>query len=108
MPEILQVKSPEPSRKINWKNILITVVVLVLLIGGGVGIWILLKQPSTQPPSQTSIATSSAEKDETANWKTFTSKDNNYTIKYPNNWKRYDSLSIPSFSEKDPLVYTRG
>ncbi|MDP2720450.1 MAG: hypothetical protein Q8O75_00700 [bacterium] len=115
MPENLQPETnqPKPSHKINWKNILIGVVVGILLIGGGVAIWLMLGQPSTKLPSQTPISTPSsqtstpsAQKDETAGWKTY--KDESISIKYPASWNRYDSISEPSFSEKDPSSVSPG
>src|SRR3990170_1466622 len=79
MPGDLQTDTSQtkPPRKINWKFILIGIFVVTLFIGGGVAIWLLLNRPSTQPPSKTPASTSSAQtstpsaqKDETADWKT--------------------------------------
>ncbi|MDP2720449.1 MAG: hypothetical protein Q8O75_00695 [bacterium] len=83
MPEDPQISADQPqsSRKINWKKILIVVAIAILLIGGGVAVWLLVGQPSTTPPSKTPTSTPSAETstpsaqvDETANWKTYTSE----------------------------------
>ncbi len=95
MPENLVINS-QSSQKINLKNILIIVVVFILLIGGGVTVWLLLGNPSTTLPSRTptstpsaDTSTPSAQKDKTANWKTYkTSRQNasNFIVNYPNDW----------------------
>ncbi|OGY27544.1 MAG: hypothetical protein A2Z42_03035 [Candidatus Woykebacteria bacterium RBG_19FT_COMBO_43_10] len=88
MPENLQTGGDQPKspRKINFQFILIGLFVVTLLIGGGVAIWLLLNHPSTKLPTQTSTSATSAEKDETANWKTYKNEKIGITFNYPNNW----------------------
>ena len=83
---------PENSekKKINWKRVLICVIIGVIL-GGLLAVWIHLSLgiqtsfPKVVPVTP-KTATTSAKKDETADWKTYTSKTANFSIKYPKTW----------------------
>ena len=106
---------------INWKTVLIGVVIGTVLVGLGVAIYFLL-QPKPEPTSTATtkqatpsakIATPSAQKDETAEWKVY--RTSTFTIKYPRTWfenktykgarQRGDALggvSALDFSVKNP------
>jgi hypothetical protein len=78
------------QKKINWKRVLIYVIIGVIL-GGLLAVWIHLSLGiQTSFPKVVTItpktATTSAKKDETAGWKTYTSKTANFSIKYPKTW----------------------
>jgi hypothetical protein len=93
MPE----KPEQPQKSLNWKNVLIGVLIGSILVGGGVGLLCyLLFQPKSSEPTVTTPkkatssakkATPSAQKDETAGWKTFTSTKFGFKVKYPSEWK---------------------
>ncbi len=79
---------------INWKNILIGVVIGVVLIGLGVLIFLIL-QPKPEPTTTVTtkkatpaakISTPSAEKDETADWETYTGETISVSFKIPQNF----------------------
>jgi hypothetical protein len=106
----------EQPNKINFKNILIGVVIGAVLIGLGIVIFLLL-QPKEGPTSPTKKATPSAKvstppakKDETADWNVYTGAY--YTFKYPSNWKietgyTTDELRLVSpdlVAETGPLI----
>ena len=82
------------NNSINWKRVLITVVIGAVIVGLGVIVFLFLQPKPTEPaPVTTKEATSSAttttpsaEKDETADWKTYSSK--NFSFKYPPSWKQ--------------------
>lgn len=95
MPENLppETNQPQQFQKINWKNVLIGVLVGILLIGGGVAVWLLLGNPSTSLPSKTPTATPPAETstpssqiDETADWKTYEGETIPVSFKIPSNY----------------------
>src|SRR3989344_2950632 len=105
MPEV-NTNNPQPSstpspKVINWKTILIGVVIGAVLFGGGGYLVYNAYQPKKEEPVQTTTttpktATPSAKttpkeepkpKDETADWKIYTSSQYNYSIKYPKDWK---------------------
>jgi len=80
--------SAQAKKSINWKNVLIGVVIGAIVIGLGILIWFLLQQKPSEstPATNPKTATTSAKKDETAGWKTFTSTTFKYSIKYPAEW----------------------
>ncbi len=93
---------PQPTsnqRSINWKRVLVVVVIGVVLIGLGVVIFLLL-QPKEETTSVTpkkatpsaKVATPSAKKDETADWKNFVGNIESieYSLKYPKSYKPYN------------------
>lgn len=87
---------PEVSsnqKRVNWKTVLIAVVIGAMLVGLGVAIYLLL-QPKPTPTTQVTtkqstpsakISTPSAEKGETADWKKYTGETNDieFSLKYP-------------------------
>lgn len=89
--------TPNPSQGINWKNIIIGVIIGAVLLGGGGYLAYNAYQPKKEEPAQTpttttktatpSTTTKEEPKDETADWKTY--KDNFYNISYsyPENWE---------------------
>lgn len=92
MPEIPTQPQPTPNQKsINWKGILIVVVIGAIIIGLGVFIFLIFQpKPETTSTVTTKkatpsakIATPSAEKDETADWDTYKNTNYNYSLKYP-------------------------
>lgn len=114
MPEITQSNSLELPRKINWKNILIILVIVILLIGGGVGIWFLLNQPTTQPPTKTPTSTSSAktatpsaQTDKTEDWKTYENDNFAYQIKIPLAWFISDTYCEGEKRSNQVFIYDR-
>ncbi len=109
MPEIPTQSNPnqQMSQGINWKNILIGVVVGATLVGGGFLVYNAYQaKPKESTPTTTKTSTSSANpapqtsppatKDETADWKTYEGKLVNLSLKYPSNW---------TVSEDDKGVY---
>ena len=100
-----------PSQKISWKRVfwiaLVAVVILAILIG--LWWWFVLKTPTTPPaltttPTKKQLipnATPSAKKDETADWKTYTSTEFGFSVKYPQEWLIYDN-KIPPCSGNIP------
>ena len=120
MPEQVQQPAPQPqvttSQGTNWKKIsLILIVVMFLISLVGVGIYLLIPRPTEKPTPTTQpqkIVTPSAKKDETADWKTYTSTRDGYSIKYPQDWivipeKANDGPYIRNF-EPEPGPYPQG
>ena len=69
------------QKKINWKNVLIGVVIGAILVGLGVIIYLLLQPKSETPTTTPKTSTTSAKKDETANWKTLLQKIASLTVR---------------------------
>ena len=102
MPEGSQTQNPQTTplpekSERNWKKILLVLLPFLFLISlVGVGLYLLIPRltegptPITQPQKQATpsatTATPSAKKDETADWKTYSSKD--FSFKYPPSWKQ--------------------
>ncbi len=93
--------------KMNRKGFanIILVVVTVVFLAGAVGYFALTKksEPVAQPPAPTPTQTKAPSPtptltDETANWKTYTNGELEFTTKYPNNWT----------VEIDPATYLGG
>ncbi len=91
----------------------ILIVVLVAILGVGGYFWFSYSNNQTKPaqnvqttktpapatkPESTSSAASPAPNGagETANWKTYTSKNNGYTVKYPASWETYGYSRTPN------------
>ena len=93
----------EANNSINWKKILLFLLILLFLFSlVGVGLYLLIPRPNedpsptTQPEKQ---ATPSAKKDETADWKIYTGESYKvkFSLKYPQNLKAgKDPLGDPS------------
>lgn len=121
MPEEAQIADQKASKetlvktphKINWIHILIGVVLGAGLLGAGFGVYLLTQSQSesTNEPNQVSTssakqatpsatATPSADKDETADWKTYTNPTYNLSFKYPTEWsikeETKDSVTLKS------------
>lgn len=87
----------------------------MILIGLGLLIFYLLQpRPATTPTSTTKISTPSSKqatpkkekpKDETADWKTYTSKTLGVTFKYPKEWDKTEESTgrILTYSSKDEV-----
>lgn len=79
---------------------IIIIILLVILLGGGV--WFGLeknkKEEAKKQETEKQEEVAKAEKEkvskiDTSDWQTFSSKTEGFTIKYPNNWKIYDTSS---------------
>ena len=97
MPEdSTQPQTTPEGKSINWKRILIGAVIGAVLVGiiGALVFYLYQSNqeetnPTTTPKTSTpsaKIATPSAEKDETVDWKIFVYKEGNYSISLPPNW----------------------
>ncbi len=102
MPEItspLNTTQSTPKLRINWLHILIGVIIGVVLLGAGFGVYFLtqpksestnepikVSTPSAKQATPSATATPSADKDETADWKTFTYENPKISFKYPKSW----------------------
>ncbi len=101
MPDVSTEPQVTPNQKsINWKRILIFVVIGVAVIGLGVLIFLILQpKEETTIPVATKKATPSAKKDETSDWIEFVG-NLEYSLKYPKNYKAYNVTS--GEPQKDP------
>ena len=109
MPEIpSQPQTTLTQKSINWKRVLVVVVTVAVVIGLVVLVFLILQpKPETistvttkKATSSTKISTPSAEKDETADWKTYTSKT--ISFKYPSGW----SISDYPYLREDGFLIT--
>jgi len=81
----------QTEKKINWKSVLIGVVIgaiIVLLVGFGFWYFTRPKEETSSTKTKTSTSsaktsTPSASVDETAGWKTYANTTDKYSIKYP-------------------------
>ena len=98
----VQPQSQPTKQGINWKNILIGVVIGAVLVGVGVLVFYLYQgsseeaTPTTTPKTSTPSAktsTPSAQKDETADWVLFEDKVLGFSLKHPTKWFKYPSTS---------------
>ena len=107
MPEA-SPSNPQPSptqqtsQGINWKSIIIGVIVGAVLFGGGGFLVYNAYQPKKEEPAQTTTPTPKTAtpsttpkekeepkpKDETADWKTY--KGTKFAVKHPTDWYSYD------------------
>src|SRR3990170_5008628 len=83
---------------LNWKNILIGVVIGAVLFGGGGYLVYNVYQPKKEEPAQTTTTTKTATpssktttkeetpKDETADWKVYSDSVLKFSIKHPKDW----------------------
>lgn len=94
----LQAVTPsQPNQKVSKKRVLVGIIVIILLILLGIGYLIYISSKSKESSSTTTkTATQSAketskeepkptttQKDETADWQTFTNSSFKYSLKYP-------------------------
>ncbi|OGY25423.1 MAG: hypothetical protein A2Z24_02950 [Candidatus Woykebacteria bacterium RBG_16_44_10] len=116
MPEQVNPVTPQqptvavatPKNPINWKNIIIGVVIGAIIVGIGVAIYLLLQPKPEEPTSPTNpkTATTAAKPkpeppkitDETAGWKTYTDPTRKITFKYPKEW-------VVRTKSNDPTCY---
>mgnify|MGYP001564321650 FL=1 len=78
----------------------IVLVVIIVLIVGVVGYFAFVKKSppivqQTQTPTQTnnSVSPTPTQKDETANWKTYSNSKYRFSLKYPNGWTIEESTN---------------
>ena len=74
----------------------IILIVIIVLAVGAVGYFVFVKKSTptvqqTSTSSQTNNTASPTQKDETANWKTYSSSKYNFYLKYPNGWTLEES-----------------
>src|SRR4030042_1663331 len=88
--------------KINWKNILIGVLIgAVLIIIVVIAFWYFTRpKGTTTSPTTTKTATPSAKNDETTGWKTYQDKDCGFQVKYPTDFNEYASEGGVTFESK--------
>ena len=108
MPEDTPQVQVTTSNKTSWRKISLTVLIIIVVSGLIVGVyWFFvlnkdsdtsdLTGPVPKPQIQTSTpsATSSTQKDETADWKVYKSSADRYSTKYPTNFNlTEDKLSF--------------
>jgi hypothetical protein len=92
---------PEQSKGISWKKISVSVGLIAVVAGiiaGGLYWYFVQNEEEATTTGTTKVttpsskpATPSAEKDETADWKTFTDSTGSFSIKYP---KEYTEVPI--------------
>ncbi|MDP2720746.1 MAG: PsbP-related protein [bacterium] len=104
------IQTKPQSKGISWSKVIVAVVVILVVAGLiGVGVWYYVdSQTKQEVPSVTNkistesakTSTPSAQADETADWKTFTSKKIGYSTKLPKSWLTTvgaeDSLCSPN------------
>jgi hypothetical protein len=99
-----------PKKSISWKKILASVGVIAIVAGLiAVAIWYPVRnQTESSPVVTTDVstpsskqATPSAKKDETADWKTYTSKKVKVKFKHPLDWEIIEEKAV---SDKDVVV----
>ncbi|MCH7541318.1 hypothetical protein IH981_00875 [Patescibacteria group bacterium] len=106
-----KVTPAKTPHKINWLHILIGVIIGIVLLGVGFGVYFLTQSKSEPAKESIKVSTPSAKqatpsgqptttstkKDGTEGWKTFTGKYIKVTFKYPPSWKvsEVDGLSTP-------------
>jgi hypothetical protein len=100
----------------NWKKVLIVVFIGAALLTVVAGAYYYLYGFKQTPTGNNQIeikkATTSAQKDETAGWKTYTSSTIGFSISYPSNWKYSketiatsdQEFSVASLSKSQPPV----
>jgi hypothetical protein len=114
-PTTYPTPQPAPTSKTTW--IFIAVIVVLIGVASYFGYQnYQLKQPlTTQQPSPTpattivdsptSTSTPTYTPDPISNWKTYTDTKNDYSIKYPSNFKienKDEDVNINDFTEADP------
>jgi len=104
MPEVpTQPQLTSTQKSINWKNIIIGTVIGAILVGLGVLIFLILQpKPETTSTVTTKkttpsakISTPSAQKDEKANWISFTGQKLGIQLKHPENWSAEELFGKP-------------
>jgi len=71
---------------VNWSTIIISTVVAAILLGGALALYKVGTKPFEQATPYTKQSSPSAKQAETADWKTYTNKDLNFSVKYPSDW----------------------
>jgi hypothetical protein len=108
--EELHHETIESPYRLAWKRVG-KVVIPILLIVLVAAYWFLYVYIPAQigPPDKpimiptTKIATSSAKKAETADWKSYENKEYKYSLKYPKNW--HSSTETKVVSEENNIIY---
>ncbi len=105
--------------KLTWKEVLTTILFTAVIVEIGVYLLITPKSrplspsrpiPSLQQlkvtqPSSTSLPTNSGQTGPTANWKTYTNKKYNYSIKYPKEYAPYEFGSSGPTGSNENATY---
>jgi len=126
MPDSVQQSTPQPQvastpQFTNWKKIGLTVLIIIVvtgLIAGAYWFFVLNKNsddsdltgpvPKPQITTSTPSATTSAEKDKTVDWKTYTSKELKYEFRHPKDWEaklteeKYEGIPVPVIELTSP------
>ena len=74
---------------------ILILLVVVIMVGLSGGLYYFSKTNSPKPNATQVLAPSSSPTDETANWKTYTSKENGYSFKYPSAWRIAEPINSP-------------
>lgn len=122
-----QTTQPPQKPKRNWKKIsLILLVVLFLVSLVGIGLYLLIpksvqeepkpipQQSQKQTTPSAEPATPSAQKDETTNWKVYSSSEGEFSIKYPKDFSVKETNGVirgiyfnsPDKAETTPPIVT--
>lgn len=112
MPEVsTQPQTISDQKSLNWKNIIIGIIIGAILVGLGALIFLILQsEPEVTPVVTTKkampsakISTPSTKKDETADWEVFSDKILDFSLRLPNGWyiEGAKSWSKESWSDGD-------
>ncbi|MDP2671564.1 MAG: PsbP-related protein [bacterium] len=88
-PSLNQETKPNSQKKLDVKKTLITVIVITIVVGliGGAIFWYSWNMVNREDKGATiKQASSSAQKDGTTDWKTYTNTTAGYKISYPSTW----------------------
>lgn len=74
----------------------IVAVMVVVILTGAVGYFVLIKRPMIATPGTSSSSQNTVPPDTTAQWKTYTNEENKYRVSYPPDWKLTSVTADPS------------
>lgn len=104
-----QIQRASP-KVISWSKVIVTIVVIVVTtaILGAIYYFFILDKLDFNPPEtirtttpSAQPATTSAQKDETVNWKVYTNSNDAYEIKYPPNFKFRETTYLKDPNKRD-------